>query len=602
MKLQYLIIIFLAIMLPIVLVLSQYIGIQIDTIALKNKYDAALLGSTFDMMAALEINTRNVSNSDAIGEEIRELEAVINTFSNSLASSLGITGTATDYILSRVPALVFCLYDGYYLYTPTSDSNDQKLKPYVYYTKTYKNGTDTDITIAYSLDNYVSIYGTYSGNKISESGYLIVCDNDKGVSVSNDFAYVSNLDSSNNVKYDVIQGTITYKGTEITKETLFENKPSKEVPGTIDVNQKEETTDAMVYYYEAYRFTQIYNKAISSLKTEDKNKLLINTNNDPESSTSKFMDEKIDIIKETLTKGIEEAIYQYKGGTSGEFEIPQLTGEDWDKILNDISIISFMMDVPLNNMKSYNKYVIVNSTTNQKYISPKSIDFIGYNTNNDSLGFYHKITCRDLVNDIQNGTISNIIGYASVDFERYKMEYENNNGITSYAYYYKHREYAGYECEVGSIEKVNVAEIEQYLTKNFPNLDQNARKLILKSYYSAVGRIRIRLTKASSYIRMSNSYSMVFGDNNTKKCKVHFDSNNGYFSGTASTNSNYGRVNIQTAYPTKAGQSFIGWKSTASTSTGITIKPNSILYYNEIGNGNGGILDINLRAEYTASN
>lgn len=596
MKLQYLIIIFLAIMLPIVLVLSQYIGLQIDTVSLKNKYDAALWGATFDMMSAFEINTRSVSNSDALGEEIREIEAVINTFSNSLASSLGITGAATDYILSRVPALAFCLYDGYYLYTPTNEENNQKLRPYVYYTKTYTNGTDTDITITYSLDNYVSIYGTYNGNKISEAGYLIVCAenerSNKGVWVSNDFAYVSNLDSNNNVKYDVIQGKIKYNGIEISKETLFENKASKSVPGTVDVNQKEETTDAMVYYYEAYRFTKIYNEIISSLRNDDQNKLLINTTNDPENSTSNFMNEKINVIQSTLTKGFKEVIYQYKGSTSGEFEIPKFTGEDWDKILNNISVISFMMDIPLNNMTSYNKYVIVNSTTNQKYVSAKSIDFIGYDIDNNSQGYYHNITCKDLINDIQSGErINNITGYASVDFERYKMEYEDDNGIASYAYYYKHREYAGYECEVASIEKVNVAEIEDYLIREFPDLSENAKNKILKAYYTAVGRIRLRLVKASSYIRMSNSYLMVFGDN-ARTCTVNF-------SGAQSVNSKYGRINIPNTSSAGSGQSFIGWKSTAEYSTGAIIKPNSILYYNEIG---GGTLTINLRAEYTSSN
>ncbi len=585
MKLQYLIIIFLAIMLPIMLVLSQYIGLQIDTVSLRNKYDQALLGATFDMMSAFEINTRNISNSDALGEELREIEAVINTFSNSLASSLGITGTATDYILSRVPAIAFCLYDGYYLYTPTSDDNNQKLKPYVYYTKTYTNGTDTDITIAYSLDNYVSIYGTYGGKSISEAGYLIVCaqneNSNEGVWVSNDFAYVSNLDANNNLKYDVIQGAVKYKGISITEEKLTENMASKSDSQTTVAQKNEITTDAMIYYYEAYRFTNIYNKVISSLKPEDQSKLIINANNDPESATSAFMDEKINVIKNTLEKGYKDAIYKYKGSTAGEFEIPQLTGEDWDKILNNVSVISFMMDVPLNNMNSYNKYVIVNSTTNQKYISSKSIDFIAYN-NNRSLGFYHKITCKDLINGLKSGTITDIKGYATVDFERYKMEYEDNSGITNYAYYYKHREYADYECEVGSIEKVNVAEINNYLDREFPGLNGNVKNQILKSYYTAVGRIRFRLTKASSYIRMSNSYSEVFG-NTRRTCKVE----NRW--GREIATVNYGRANL-----VNSNENFRGWKSTAQSKRDVIIKSNSILYYNEVG---GGQLTIKLQEE-----
>lgn len=600
MKLQYLIIIFLAIMLPIVLVLSQYIGIQVDAIAMKNKYDAALLGATFDMMSAFEINTRNVSNSDALGEEIREIEAVINTFSNSLSSSLGMTGTAKDYILSYVPAIVFCLYDGYYLYTPTNSEDEQKLKPYVYYTKTYTNGSDTDITIAYSLDNYVSIYGTYAGKSISEAGYLIVCaDNvssNKGVWVSNDFAYVATGENnSTNMKYSVIQGNVKYNGVEIEKETLYENKPStNSTSSSINVNlASEETTDAMVYYYEAYRFTKIYNEVVGHLNNEDKKKLIVSQNNNPENMDSNFMDEKINVIQDTLNKGVKEAIYKYKGSKSDEFEIPNLTGEDWNKILNNISAITFMMDIPLKNMTAYNKYAIVNSTTNQKYISSKSIDFIGYKSNNETASFYHKITCEEMINNINNGTIADIKGYASVDFERYKMEYQNGDSI-NYAYYNKHNEYAGYECEIGTIENVNVSEIEDYLnnTQRFPDLSDEAKNKILKAYYTAVGRIRFRLTKASSYIRMSTSYEDVFGEE-TKKCIVTFEIGNG--KSNQEVKSNYGRINILNNIQTNTNQVLKCWKTVDNKEINV----NSVLYYNEVkSNVNDKEIRIKLKAEY----
>lgn len=117
MKLQHLIIVFLVIMLPMALIMSQYTGLQIDTLATKTKYDTALLGATFDTMAAFELNTINSTKSSVIGEEIRDLEAVISTFATSLSSSIGLSGASNKYILSYVPALVFGLYDGYYIYS-----------------------------------------------------------------------------------------------------------------------------------------------------------------------------------------------------------------------------------------------------------------------------------------------------------------------------------------------------------------------------------------------------------------------------------------------------------------------------------------------------
>ena len=73
MKLQHLIIVFLIIMLPMALIMSQYTGLQIDTLATKTKYDTALLGATFDTMSAFELNTVNSDKSSVIGEEIRDL-------------------------------------------------------------------------------------------------------------------------------------------------------------------------------------------------------------------------------------------------------------------------------------------------------------------------------------------------------------------------------------------------------------------------------------------------------------------------------------------------------------------------------------------------
>lgn len=582
MKLQYLIIIFIAIMLPIILVLSQYVGLQIDSLSLKNKYDSALLGATFDMMSAFEINTRNISNSDALGAKIRELEAVISTFSNSLASHIGLNGISNDYILSHVPAIAFCMYDGYYMYLPNDSYGEQQLKPYVYYTKNYKSDR-ADITIAFSLDNYVSIYGTYQDGgiekSISEAGYLIVCDENKneknGVWVSNNFAYSSSTDSEGNTTYSVVQGEVWYKGYEIKKEKIYENKPSKYNKDVISLNQEEETTDSMIYYYEAYRFTQIYNKIINLLDNSDRAKLLISNTNDPESEESRFMDEKVNVMKDALTSSFNSAVYTYEGATQNEIEMPQLTGEDWDKILNNISVVAFLREIPLNNVTTYNNYVIVNSTTNKQYASPKSIDFIGYDNLNNSNGYYHKITCPEFINGINNNTINNIIGYPSVDFEKYKYSAEGEEG---YTYYYKHNEYAGYDCEIGSVDKVNVATIEEYLNNLSSSVSEETKKKILEAYYTAVGRIRFRLVKASSYINMSTSYKEVLGGG---AHTVTFDANGGVWqNGVNKIVGEYGRVQTPTTEPQKPGVKFIGWSTDRNAKT-ATVISNSTIYYNK---------------------
>lgn len=572
MKLQHLIIIFVIIMLPVILVLSEYVGSQIDTLATKTRLDTSLLGATYDTMAAYELNTRNISTSSVVGEDIRELEAVISAFTRSLSSSMGLTGVSNDYILSHIPAIAFCMYDGYYIYMPNEPtSGDEKLQPYVYYSKNYVNG-NTNITIAFSLDNYVSIYGTSNGEPISAAGYLVVPGY---VDYDNNFAYLKTTGEDGRVEYKVVKGGVKYKNIDITKETIKENVPlknSKEV-----YEKEEETTDAMLYYYQAEQFTELYNGIVNKLKEDDKKVLCINEGNDPEDETSAFNNEKVNVIKDALTSNLNRAIYNYEGTNPGTIEMPQLNGEDWDKILNNISIVAFMKDMPLNNGTTYNNYVVVNSTVTQKYTSAKSLNFIGYK-DSKSAGYYHKITCKEFLEKIKNNDIEGITGYSAVDFERYKGAAEDDK---EYYYYYKHNEYADYDCEVKPAESVNVATLNNYLlnvkdnsgNKIFP-IENDITKNIEREYYTAIARIRFRQVKASSYINLENDDEGNFN--------VEFDLDSGEWSGNEPNDegkiikdSKYNKYEIPIDTPTIPGKFFYGWEIKDS---GIIAKPGDILY------------------------
>ena len=59
MKLQHLAIIFVIIILPISLVVGEYIQMQIDTIALQTSYSSKLQTATYDSIKAFRLNTVN---------------------------------------------------------------------------------------------------------------------------------------------------------------------------------------------------------------------------------------------------------------------------------------------------------------------------------------------------------------------------------------------------------------------------------------------------------------------------------------------------------------------------------------------------------------
>lgn len=174
MKLQNLILIFLAIALPVVMILSVYVSLQVDTAMIRAKYDSGLINAAHEAIVAFQLNTKNNKVSDVADTKIRGIEASFNVFQQRMATSMGATNASKNQVMSYVPALVLGLYDGYYVYTPKNKADlTHELKPYVYYTRQYRNATGTKIvTINFSLDNYVAVYSYDRNSYESRAGYL----------------------------------------------------------------------------------------------------------------------------------------------------------------------------------------------------------------------------------------------------------------------------------------------------------------------------------------------------------------------------------------------------------------------------------------------
>lgn len=197
MKTQYLAVIFVIIMLPISLVFSAYIGAQINTINLQISYDTKLDNVTYDAIKVFQMNTVNSGTSDLsdiVNSKIRDIEAAANSFFTSIGSSFNMVGYNSEILKEYVPALVFTMYDGFYIYSPFENTLDDEtaqnllannaeyqageqvtgLKPYIYYSCRYKTAT-IDVVITYSLDNYITVQGTVNGGSttINDAGYLI---------------------------------------------------------------------------------------------------------------------------------------------------------------------------------------------------------------------------------------------------------------------------------------------------------------------------------------------------------------------------------------------------------------------------------------------
>lgn len=164
MKLQGLAVIAIIIILPMTIILSSYSQSQIKTLQLQTQYDSKLQNATYDAIKAFQLNMSNSSTSDLANSKMRDIKASVNTFYNSLASHFNMVGYGKDVLQNYVPAIVYTLYDGYYIYSAYDNTLDNGesiygLKPYIYYSCRYKPNGNSDFVITYSLDSYITIQG-----------------------------------------------------------------------------------------------------------------------------------------------------------------------------------------------------------------------------------------------------------------------------------------------------------------------------------------------------------------------------------------------------------------------------------------------------------
>ena len=140
------------------MVMSEYIDNKINITKIESDYDSKLLNSTHDAIKAYQLNTVNNAFGEITTEQVKDVESAAKTFYNSLTSNFNYSGYNSDVMRDYVPAIVFTMYDGYYIYSPFNnaltqvkegeaggyDPNYSKdgefktgLKPYVYYSCKY---------------------------------------------------------------------------------------------------------------------------------------------------------------------------------------------------------------------------------------------------------------------------------------------------------------------------------------------------------------------------------------------------------------------------------------------------------------------------------
>lgn len=633
MKLQHLSVIFIIIIMPIVMVMSIYTNNLVKVANTKADYDKILMNSTYDAVRAYQLNTLNNSFSSVSESRLRDVRASSNTFFSSLASGLSQSGLTKNELNDYIPAILFTLYDGYYIYTPykniastknnsgsdssssvsfsTDGDNSSNMefdfKPFTYYSCEYKSQTrNFDIVVNYTLDNYISVMGTYNGEYFTKSGYYIkpdginIADGTKTVTISKNGntitmkpetlgEYISLVDqkydtsgqAKNGIKTNKVvttehKGPTYYKYINYHEEKYYFDKSpykdsiswqgvpifylqnnnriyiSQDMANTLsgyvgaDVTNEGNFKDVNYYYYykDAVDFsksvyeklkditvddaiTDSFNKTYetyventndvtgernaSHAKTDLTGKKIFDYNaegNDPELDSSDFNNHRIDVIVSTIESDLTTSITNFNRFFSQDYSyvMPALDENDWNKIANNVTTVTFMQGMVIGNYQFYNNYAVVANTKNKEFISKNSIYVEDYQDKPpyDGSTNYHSIGCVSY----NESASKNVVGYRNIDYElqKYICISENNIEIN----YYLQPQSAGYECLVSRNQTGFTA--DDYLgfenkTVNYDKSDGSTASVSLNSeirraYIQALAREKAALSKNLSNLNV----------------------------------------------------------------------------------------------------
>lgn len=465
MKFQYLGVIFIIIILPIAMVMSFYIQQQMEVLKVQADYKAKLNDATHDAIKAFQLNTTNSYYSTISDSKIRDIEASVNTFYNSLTASLSYTKSELQ---AYVPAIVYTLYDGYYIYgrrynvyeverkggedsqtkdeivkidiaTDTEENTDPDkyeygLKPFVYYSCRYQKDGSNDFVVNFTLDNFISVYGTVNelqGNGsrkkkyVTKSGYLISIKDCKINSQGQVYQYkgveipesdvtreylkfnggASNGISSGEYEYVVYKNQKIYRNGNTH---FWYERGSANIVNSADILQEvrnKHTQSAREYYTEAYDFSKWVTDNIGDIRQDqghivDSDQLEFNAGDskifnmneqDPEDGTSAFNQHRMAVIKNVIKTNLVAAVNSYNSNAgSYAYAVPELNEEDWEKLVNNVTVVAFLQGIPLGG-KMFNDYTVIPNDKNNEFVDTDSVYLL------TSDGQYHMANCPLLV-------------------------------------------------------------------------------------------------------------------------------------------------------------------------------------------------------------
>ena len=542
MKLENLAVMFIIFILPITLVLAAYTDAKVDTLKYQIDYDSKLDQATADAINAYKLNSYNSDESNIVNSRMENVAASVNSFFTSIGDSFDLAGLDKESIQAFVPAVVFTLYDGYYIYSPYTNTWDQEtidivgtndetykngeklygLKPYVYYSCRYVSAS-YDVVITYSLDSYITIKGMCDGKVVNLKGYLL-SDVEKDASGNVTYRGIR-IGTETNLKENVmIKGEteprrlpcrkingVKYYYDASTNEVFSVFNTIKTIATEITPDDILNNNNAIQYYQEAYDLKQAISTSslknirasdavdsdgtkLNTMEKYDRYQLdntkifdeLFSSRTAIEDPKSDFYLHKANIIRYSVEKNLSVAISNYNNyegaNNNVNFKMPELKDYEWEDISTNVSMITFLQGLSIGG-KIYNGYSVVSNNKTEEYVPESSIYIL------TSDGTYHTAKDEDL--DAYN-YLNGAVGYYNISFE-VKRGY-TNEGIVRY--YYPIEGVTG--CYKSIVNRRGEQEGNIYEI-----IDSNSD--LASIYYTALGRERFGMYRTDNKINVEDT-------------------------------------------------------------------------------------------------
>ena len=165
--------------------------------------------------------------------------------------------------------------------------------------------------------------------------------------------------------------------------------------------------------------------------------------------------------------------------------MPELKEDEWDQIIHNISLISFLQGLPIGE-KTYNGYTLVTNSESEEVVLEGNIFMLGESANEEKV--YYRIGDVELedggtakLNAGNYGDISSA-GRLNLDFKR---RYVTDTSQTQTYYYYQMRNFkASYNSVVMQDKVTTFDDIYKYISSSKVSPDYQ------RAFYTALGRER----------------------------------------------------------------------------------------------------------------